>query len=62
MAEQEFKPGQMVRHKAGGPKMAVVDMAEYGLGGEMKVKCTWMEGNKKYEETFEPATLERLGM
>jgi uncharacterized protein YodC (DUF2158 family) len=58
MAEsEEFQMGEIVRLKSGGPKMVVVSSGDHAEG--FRVVCTWIDGNKKYEETFVPATLER---
>lgn len=51
----EFKPGNFVRRKPGvGPEMIVLhykpDMLKYC--------CSWMEGNKKYEEYFSAVELQ----
>jgi uncharacterized protein YodC (DUF2158 family) len=54
---EEFQPGELVRLKSGGPKMAVVESGNYAEG--FRVVCTWIDGNQKYEETFVPGTLER---
>jgi len=51
----EFKPGDVVQMKSGGPKMTVFHIGEQY--GETRIFCTWIEGSKKYEETFYPAVL-----
>jgi uncharacterized protein YodC (DUF2158 family) len=54
---ETYEPGEIVKLKSGGPKMVVVSSGEYAEG--FRVLCTWIDGNKKYEETFAPATLEK---
>jgi len=54
---EKFDAGDVVRLKSGGPKMTVVESGEYTEG--FRIVCTWIDGNKKYEETFAPETLEK---
>jgi len=52
----DWKVGDTVRLKSGGPKMTVV-----GVGdnlGEPVVWCEWFYDNKKDSGTFPPAALE----
>jgi uncharacterized protein YodC (DUF2158 family) len=55
MAEQ-WKVGDEVQLKSGSPAMTVTGT---GITGTDGVRCTWFEGNKKYEETFPAAALVR---
>jgi uncharacterized protein YodC (DUF2158 family) len=56
MAEQ-WKVGDVVRLKSGGPAMTVAGLGPYSRAG---ILCTWFdEKNKKSEELFLPDTLER---
>jgi uncharacterized protein YodC (DUF2158 family) len=55
----EFKPGDVVQMKSGGPKMTVFQIGEQY--GETKVFCTWLDGSKKHEEAFYPAVLKTVG-
>ena len=57
MAEQ-FKPGDVVRLKSGGPKMTVEQVAEAAMTGKMAVWTVWFEGTKKLSSTFVPDALE----
>jgi uncharacterized protein YodC (DUF2158 family) len=61
--EDEFKAGDVVQLKSGGPKMTVEDVDRYGYPGdsETKAKCVWFEGTKKKEEVFRFATLTKVG-
>jgi uncharacterized protein YodC (DUF2158 family) len=53
----EFKPGDVVVLKSGGPKMTVEQVGNDGLQ-RPTVWCDWFEGNKKYSDTFPPTSLE----
>lgn len=55
----EFKPGDVVHLKSGGPTMTVTRMEdEYGT---MKVSCTWFDdkGEQKFS-SFEPEIIELI--
>ena len=58
----EFKPGDLVRLKSGGPLMTVEQVGERAMTGGEAVWCVWFEvvGNKQVpkRETFPPAVLE----
>jgi uncharacterized protein YodC (DUF2158 family) len=52
----EFKAGEVVKLKSGGPKMTVSHIGnEYD---PRAVYCVWFEGNKKKTEQFPPDALE----
>jgi len=54
----EFKKGDTVRLKSGGPLMTVTNYGESSYEG-IKVWCVWFdEKNKKIESTFDPEALE----
>lgn len=53
----EFKPGDVVLLKSGGPKMTV-DQLGNDTFGYAKVWCDWIDGNKKFSDTFPPTSLE----
>jgi uncharacterized protein YodC (DUF2158 family) len=53
----DFKPGDVVRLKSGGPKMTVDQVGDDQFQHRM-VWCDWIEGNKKFTETFPPTSLE----
>jgi uncharacterized protein YodC (DUF2158 family) len=56
----EFKPGDVVVLKSGGPKMTV-DQTEVSGSGRTVVWCDWFEGNRKVTATFPSTSLEAPG-
>ena len=53
----EFKPGDHVWRKPGvNPKMIVL----FYKPDMLKYRCSWMEGNKKYEEYFSAVELQSV--
>lgn len=56
----EFKPGDLVRLKSGGPRMTIEQVGEQAM--TEGVWCVWFEqvGNKQVvkRETFSPVVLE----
>jgi uncharacterized protein YodC (DUF2158 family) len=55
MTEGQFKEGDTVQLKSGGPVMTVEKIASYG--NEIKAACIWFEGSKKMQGTFKPSSL-----
>lgn len=56
--DHEFKAGDVVRLKSGGPDMTVEDIGKYGMGATTdRAKCVWFEGTKRKDDLFELATL-----
>lgn len=51
-AEIKFKKGDLVKHRAGGPVMAVD-----GVHPDGSLRCTWFAGSKHQEADFAPETL-----
>jgi len=51
MSEQ-FKAGDEVELKSGGPKMTVTKTGNLSLGGPFTVWCEWHDGKKKVSETL----------
>lgn len=50
----EFKAGDVVQLKSGGPKMTINQIGKYGKGSTQdQAKCVWFEGSKKVEDVFE---------
>ena len=47
MPSEEFKAGDVVRLKSGGPKMTVVEVRNDGW-----ISCLWFEGSTVYEYNF----------
>lgn len=56
MAAENFKPGDVVQLKSGGPRMTVTETGRDIAQREM-VYCVWFEGKIKKEDAFPPATL-----
>jgi uncharacterized protein YodC (DUF2158 family) len=59
----EFKPGDLVRVKSGGPAMTVEQVGKTAMLEEDAVWCVWFEkvGNKQIaqKQTFAPVVLEK---
>jgi uncharacterized protein YodC (DUF2158 family) len=59
----DFKPGDLVRLKSGGPLMTVEQLGKKAYTEEDAVWCVWSEkvGNKQVvqRETFPPVVLEK---
>jgi uncharacterized protein YodC (DUF2158 family) len=62
-AAAEFKPGDLVQVKSGGPVMTVEQVGKTAMLQEEAVWCVWFEkvGNKQVpqKETFHPVVLEK---
>ena len=57
----DYKIGDIVALKSGGPAMTIRGIGVYGMGGtEVSVLCVWFVGTKKFEEVFHPDTIERV--
>jgi len=55
----EFKKGDTVKLKSGGPRMTVKAVGAFPSRGiDQGVSCTWFQGNDLREEVFELETLE----
>ena len=56
----EFKKGDVVRLKSGGPKMTIDSVDEYGSGNKSNIRaiCIWFDGGERKEGNFPPKTLE----
>jgi uncharacterized protein YodC (DUF2158 family) len=52
----EFKKGDVVKLKSGGPTMTVSNIGK-DTHDQEKVWCVWFEKTKKFEDTFEPGIL-----
>jgi uncharacterized protein YodC (DUF2158 family) len=56
--EYEFKDGDAVRLRSGGPDMTIKQIGIFGMGGTTKeALCTWFDGKKLCEQVFALATL-----
>ena len=51
-----FKPGDQVRLKSGGPAMTIQTIAEHN--GRMTAWCQWFDGNKPEGNRFDLTSLE----
>jgi len=51
----DFKPGDLVVLKSGGPVMTVDDVDKYGQTG---VSCVWFAGAKREVATFQHHSIE----
>ena len=47
----QFKEGDTVRLKSGGPLMTIESIDEY-IDGKTKAKCTWFIDSKKFDDLF----------
>lgn len=52
--QQEFKPGDVVQLRSGGPAMTVDGISEIG-----EIICVWFEGSKKNKDMYSSASLKR---
>ena len=59
MAEEEFKPREVVQVLSGGPKMTVTQVGTTQLG-ILSAWCVWFEGNRKIEGTFPVTALKHV--
>ncbi len=54
----EFKKGDTVRLKSGGPVMTIQDIGDYAHSGrDDAALCVWFAGANKIQEAFDLATL-----
>lgn len=58
----EFKKGDQVKLKSGGPTMTVQNIGDYSpMGPEDGVSCTWFDAKHvRQEDTFDAAVLEKI--
>lgn len=57
----DFKKGDMVKLKSGGPKMTIDDIGKYNYNDFDQAKCVWFEkDNVKQESVFSLETLVKL--
>lgn len=55
---EEFKKGEIVQLKSGGPKMTV-DTTDAG-GSMNKIRCQWFAGNKLEDGYFNADSLKKI--
>jgi uncharacterized protein YodC (DUF2158 family) len=53
-----LRPGNLVRHKTGGPIMMVTAESPYVLGGDGHFQCTWTESGERKVAEFHLSTLQ----
>jgi uncharacterized protein YodC (DUF2158 family) len=58
MSEVEFKRGDIVRLKSGGPKMNVEKIDKNQSNEERSVECSWSDKDHIFRDVFFPETLE----
>jgi len=59
MAEDvEFKPGDIVVLKSGGPEMTIDKISKASYESMESAVCVWFEGKKKCSELFKLTSLE----
>jgi uncharacterized protein YodC (DUF2158 family) len=56
----QFKPGDVVKLKSGGPAMTVSRVGE--VNGKPTVWCDWFDGPKKISGAFEPNSLKHASV
>jgi len=55
----EFKIGDVVILKSGGPTMTVHKIGSYtGTGSDKELICVWFDGPKRMHDLFHPDTVE----
>lgn len=54
---EEFKAGDVVELKSGGPKMTVKQTGKAATTCRFMVWCDWFDGQKKMSESFPPESL-----
>lgn len=57
---EEFKIGDVVRLKSGGPDMTVVSLNENSMTHKGQIKCQWFEKNRPQDSIFPSAALEKV--
>lgn len=56
----DFKKGDVVQLKSGGPRMTIQDLGDYGpTGPEEGALCVWFEKDKQQQSTFDVAVLQK---
>ncbi len=55
--EHQFKEGDVVSLKSGGPTMTIEGIGDYGMSIKEKAFCVWFEGTKRHEALFELSSL-----
>ncbi len=58
MGDTQFKPGDVVQLKSGGPPMTVERSSNVGEGYGELLHCSWWAGKELKHENFAPAALQ----
>lgn len=59
MAQTQYKIGDVVILKSGGPPMTVHNIGDYhATAPDPGLLCVWFDTNKKVEDVFHPNTVE----
>lgn len=57
----DFKGGDVVQLKSGGPKMTVQNVDDYGpTGPEEGAYCVWFEKEKRHDSVFDVCVLVKV--
>lgn len=59
--DNEFKAGDVVELKSGGPEMTVSQTGKQQMTGKFLVWCDWFDGSKKMSDSFPPESLKLAG-
>jgi uncharacterized protein YodC (DUF2158 family) len=58
--DHDFKIGDVVQLKSGGPKMTIEGIGKPALGGSKEqARCVWFEGTKRQHGAFELSSLSK---
>ncbi len=57
----DFKAGDVVELKSGGPDMTISDIADYSIesSGELSANCVWFDNKKQNSHVFALHTLKK---
>ena len=55
----EFKAGDVVKLKSGGPTMTVKQVGKFGYDEHESAECQWFDGTKPMSETFPLTSLNK---
>ena len=55
-----FKPGDVVTLKSGGPKMTIERIDTFSFSNKPLIACTWFNGNVEKHRNFSPEVLKAV--
>jgi uncharacterized protein YodC (DUF2158 family) len=59
--EHDFKEGDVVQLKSGGPKMTIAGIGKYGMGADHdSANCVWFDGPNQKSHVFELHSLNKI--